>query len=310
MFGNYYGTNGFGGVSVPYKTVAGVTRTADVTTAINCNSPFAVQQMLKDLGYTVDVDGQIGNQTFAALKKFAAEHGASYAPGSFPKGDICSALTAAWQAKKGAAAPAPVKAPAPGLFVPSSGTQYAALKKAIAQGQAAAKAKAAQQAAAKAAAQAAALATQEAQAAAEGGIGDWWKNQSTAAKVAMGVGGLALVGGLIYFAVLRKPAAKMTPNKARGGKRAAKKRISSLKPLPSSQRPKTCRARRPKGYPTSRGQYALPECWMYPLDTKKHVRTAAARFGKHKRRYSKQARAKIAKRIDLAKRRFHIGQYR
>lgn len=66
----------------------------------------------------------------------------------------------------------------------------------------------------------------------------------------------------------------------------------------------------PKGYPRKRSAYGWPEGYMYPLDTKKRARSAASRFGKHKRRYPAGMRATIAKRLDAAKRRFHIGEYR
>lgn len=120
---------------------------------------------------------------------------------------------------------------------------------------------------------------------------------------------LVVVGGAAYL-LSRK---SYTANKA------AKRRRSTgmprwIKGYPSGSFStagvSTCRAKPPKGYPRARAKYALPECFMYPLDTRKRVRTAASRFGKHKRRYAPAVRAKIARRLDAAKRRFGIGEYR
>lgn len=70
------------------------------------------------------------------------------------------------------------------------------------------------------------------------------------------------------------------------------------------------RAAPPKGYPRKRSKYGWPAGYMYPLDTKRRVRSAASRFAKHRRRYPARMRATIAKRLDAAKRRFRIGPYR
>lgn len=103
-----------------------------------------------------------------------------------------------------------------------------------------------------------------------------------------------LVGCLVAYGM---PAKKTyTPNRSRSRSRA--------------RLPETCRSGPPKHYPKDRRKYALPECWMYPVHDRPHVRKAAQRFGKHKARYSVAIRKKIAKRIDQAKRRFGIGEYR
>ena len=49
---------------------------------------------------------------------------------------------------------------------------------------------------------------------------------------------------------------------------------------------------------------------MYPVHDRPHVRKAAQRFGKHRLSYSPAVRKKIAAKIDQAKRRFGIGEYR
>ena len=46
-----------------------------------------------------------------------------------------------------------------------------------------------------------------------------------------------------------------------------------------SKLPRTCRSGPPKHYPKDRKKYALPECWMYPVHDRPHVRKAAQRFG-------------------------------
>lgn len=56
-------------------------------------------------------------------------------------------------------------------------------------------------------------------------------------------------------------------------------------------------------------QFAWPAGLMYPIDDAKHVRLAASRFAKWKRRYPANMRKTIASRIDAAKRRFGIGEY-
>lgn len=64
-----------------------------------CGDSFAVQQMLKDLGYySGAIDGAIGSGTMLGLRNFATASGISYTPGTFPKGSVCSALMDAWSA--------------------------------------------------------------------------------------------------------------------------------------------------------------------------------------------------------------------
>lgn len=74
------------------------------------------------------------------------------------------------------------------------------------------------------------------------------------------------------------------------------------------------RARAPKKYrklgAVRASQYAWPQGYMYPIHDAKHTRAASARFAKWKRRYPKYMQRVIAKRIDTAKQRFHIGEYR
>ena len=64
----------------------------------------------------------------------------------------------------------------------------------------------------------------------------------------------------------------------------------------------------PKGYPTSKGQYADPTNFKYPLDTEAHVRAALAYFSKAKNRsgYSPQEQKFMWKRIIAATKKYDI----
>ena len=61
----------------------------------------------------------------------------------------------------------------------------------------------------------------------------------------------------------------------------------------------------PKGYPEDPSMYAVPEYYMFPLDTKKRVKSAIAYFGKHdwkKGEHKKRAALRIlaaAKKFDI-----------
>jgi hypothetical protein len=86
-----------------------------------------------------------------------------------------------------------------------------------------------------------------------------------------------------------------------------------------------CHRKPPKKYrskgATARADYADPACYKYPIRFRKkgrvkralsakHIRAAASRFGKHKRRYPKTVRKQIAGRIAAAERKYRIGPYR
>jgi hypothetical protein len=64
----------------------------------------------------------------------------------------------------------------------------------------------------------------------------------------------------------------------------------------------------PKGYPTSKGKYADPTNFKYPLDTEAHVRAALAYFSKAKNRapYSPQEQKFMWKRIIAATKKYDI----
>lgn len=276
---NPYWAYGFG-VDVPVTTPSGDLKQVPVTEGTNCGDPRVVQRMLSDLGYDAGgSSGQFNNTTLASIKKAAADLNVS-AGGLYPSGPFCTKLANAWAAKR-AAAKAATSTPT-STSKPET-TQKSATTPARQEG------------------------TSPAPNLAPKG---WWDDLSTTAKVGIGVGALALLGGAAYF-FLRKAPAKATPNKRR-----RRRPCSCVGPcacaranMAAAKRPTTCRKSRPKGYPTDKSLYALPECWMYPLDSKKHVRAAASRFGKYKRRYSPEARAKIAAAIDRAERRYGIGKY-
>jgi hypothetical protein len=62
----------------------------------------------------------------------------------------------------------------------------------------------------------------------------------------------------------------------------------------------------PKGYPKERSQYAVPEYYEFPIDTKKHVRAALAYFDKHTWE-SSSMKKKAARRILTAAKKFNIA---
>ena len=144
---------------------------------------------------------------------------------------------------------------------------------------------------------------------AEGGLIErltaWFNGQETIMKVAIVAGGIGVLATAGYLAMGR---GSYKPNPGRRRKRRRAKACAALKSVG------TCRCGPPKKYrrlgATRRSQYALPECFMYPIMDARHVRTAASRFGKYRRRYPKHVQQTIARRIDTAKRRFGIGQYR
>jgi peptidoglycan hydrolase-like protein with peptidoglycan-binding domain len=239
--------------------------------------------MLADLGfYHGKIDGQMGTGTRSAVTAFAAAQGIDAGP-YYSTGAICQAIMDAYTAKHAPApaAPAPVAAPAPALSTrlflnPAIMAAFAKSRATTTAGGAAAPG-------------------------AGGGITGWWGSQSTPVKIGIGVAVAALLGLGIYAATSKPKAA--TPNARRHRPRGRKSRcaITGVR---------TCRCKPRKGYPRRRSAYALPECWMYPLTSRAKVRNAASRFGKYKHRYAPAERAKIAARIDRAKRRFHIGEYR
>lgn len=122
----------------------------------------------------------------------------------------------------------------------------------------------------------------------KGGLAGWWAARTDTEKMGVGAAAVVAVGVLAFL--LGKKRRDYKPNQ------------------------KACRLSPPKKYrkigATKRSDYALPDCFMYPITDPTHVRAAASRFGKYKDRYSKATQRKIQKRIDAAERKFGIGKYR
>ena len=111
---------------------------------------------------------------------------------------------------------------------------------------------------------------------------------------------------------------------AEGAYRANRKRSRAKKCSPLKSRVGTCRCTPAAKYrrlgARHASDYAFEQCFMYPIRfhgkggkikvelTKKHIRTAAARFAKWKRRYPKTTRTRIGRRIEAAKKRYGIGK--
>lgn len=299
MFFEHHGNGIFGapsGVTYgAYESLGELT----LTSGQNCGDVKLLQQMLKDLGfYAGSVDGAIGNQTLKALSGFASAHGVPYTPGSFPKGAICDAIQSTWTAAQAPApSPGPTTSPAPAP-APAGGGVSPLVRQVT------------QQVTTRLPPQAAPIVANGGAGGALSSLSTWWNSQSTMVKAGL-VGGALFAVGLAIYAAKRsytpnRRHRRYRPNRSRrrGGSGGSKRSACAMKGV------KTCRCKPPKGYPKRRSVYALPECWMYPLDNKKRVRTAAARFGKHKRRYPKSVQRRIAGKIQAAKRRFRIGEYK
>lgn len=52
----------------------------------------------------------------------------------------------------------------------------------------------------------------------------------------------------------------------------------------------------PKGYPQNREAYAIPDKYLFPIDTKEHIRAAVSMFGRHQFE-SDQEKKEAARRI-------------
>jgi len=266
-----YAMQGFG-LDVPYSNAQGSTVMASAGTGTLCGTTgnaIALQAMLADLGFYKGTIDGIMGTGTRDAVKAFASS-TSVDPGAYyATGAICQAIMDAYQAKHAPAPPLQPDGP-PSPAPPQAKPVVRFLFNPAVFASAMAKKQAA------------------AAPAASGGVMGWWGAQSSTMKIGLGVG-VAAVLALGVYAAMGGGAKTATPNRA--------------KPKPR------CRSMAPKGYPKKRAAYALPECFMYPLNNKKRVRTAAARFGKHKRRYPPAVRGRIARRLDAAKKKFHIGEY-
>lgn len=86
---------------VPYTTSKGAQGVAKVNATANCGNTFGLQQMLKDLGYGIAVDGIRGPQTNYAVTFYAGSRGIPHAHGSAPSPAVCTLLINEWMQLKG-----------------------------------------------------------------------------------------------------------------------------------------------------------------------------------------------------------------
>jgi hypothetical protein len=146
--------------------------------AAYCGSVMGVQQMLADMGFPVTVDGAWGPETQAALMAAGQQYGISF-PAGLDAG-ACEALIAAWQQRAGQAATAVSSLFAqygrPGLIRPM-GPWAPAPAPGPPPGDTA-------------------MTSPDA-------TSSWWSQQSTPVQAGIILGGVAVVGGVAYFAFMR-----------------------------------------------------------------------------------------------------------
>jgi hypothetical protein len=209
------GSSGFG-LDVVFTDAFGTQRTEHPTTAAYCGAPKAAQKMMKDLGfYAGGLDGSWGKGTFDAAKAFAASVGVAYAWGTGGNAAFCGALMDTWS-KHQAGAPV-VTGGAITPSTPPGGTpaQPPPAKPPAAQPPPAAKLPAGSPPGT----------PPGAKPGAKGGVMAWWNSQKTPVKVGIGIGAVALLGGVAWMVMggKKKPAprapsaslagAKATPNR-------------------------------------------------------------------------------------------------
>lgn len=184
-YGSGYGYGAFGvTVPTPLPGQPGFAPDMNGTGYNYCGSKYGFQQMLQDLGYYKGpIDGVVGTGSLAAARAFSSASGVPLGGSGGMSNQFCDALIAAWQTKmapRPAPAPAPAPAPSPtsppqaapmttnGGQQPPSGGQVVTTN---------------------------------------GGVGpiekakNWWASASTGTKVAIGIGGVALVGIVLYTLV-------------------------------------------------------------------------------------------------------------
>lgn len=57
----------------------------------------------------------------------------------------------------------------------------------------------------------------------------------------------------------------------------------------------------PKGYPTSRDSYAVPDEYLFPIDTKEHIKAAVSMFSRHKFKDEAQKKEAARRILNAAK---------
>lgn len=179
-----------------------------------CGSKYGFQQMLLDLGYySGAIDGAIGPKSNAAAREFAQENGVLWQ--GVPSNEFCQKLMDVWEARMGGGPPDPAPAPATSTRTRLVSKYSPLARRVVWQGAKPATTTPTGTPAQTDNGQPAAKAEAEPK-----GIIDkamaWWNGQSTGTKVAIGVGGAAVVGTIIYLlAAGGGETAKATPNRRR-----------------------------------------------------------------------------------------------
>lgn len=166
-----------------------------------CGSQYGFQQMLQDLGfYKGAIDGKAGTATITAAKNFAAQYGAPW--GGSLSNQFCQRLMDVWQAQMQGPpiAQGPVQMPSTQVPPPPTGRPTGTPPNGAGPPQPGT--------------------TTTQPPLSEPGFFDkakaWWDGQSTGAKVAIGVGGAAVVGLAIWALVGKKKTTESaTPNRRR-----------------------------------------------------------------------------------------------
>lgn len=146
----------------------------------------------------------------------------------------------------------------------------------------------------------------------------WWRAQDRNVQIILGVSAAAVLATGVWALLGRGTSRKATPNGRRkaGARKALRNRAVKRSRLSCQAAPSvpSCRCAPPKKYRKSgartAGDYAFPECFMYPVHTAKYTRAAASRFGKFGGNVPTVFRGKVRRRIERAKKRFGIGPFR
>lgn len=301
--GGIFDTSAFGGVGLGLDVPVNG-QVVSPSTSTNCGSLKVVQQMLNDLGYAAGpVDGIMGGQTDGALTDFAADHGLTHKKGSGapPSGSLCQAMMDVWAAAN--AAPQTVPTLPPSSSGGGSTFNKANLAKTTGL---------ISKLMANMPSSSAALSAQQ-QPSLFSDPSNWWASQSDTTKYAI-IGGGLLAVGLAYYLLTKKPSRATANRRRRHRRRRARanprRRSTRKRPLHcAAVKIRGCHCSKPKKYRhIPKRKFALPECYMYPLDTAKHVRAAASYFGKYKSMYPKSVQTRIKKKIRAAERRHGIGR--
>lgn len=165
------------GLDVPYikkgTTIAKIGK-AVADNSGRCGDAYALQEMLKDLGYYKgDIDGQLGSQSIAAWQSFCKDYGVSTSGATFPQKTQCQAIMDSWEASQSPGTP---ESPPP-LPGGSSASQQPV--------------------------NVTVTPKPKAKSSSKSGMAKFWEDRSTAEKAALIGGGLFAVAGTL-FALMHK----------------------------------------------------------------------------------------------------------